>query len=189
MPEQRLGILREAEEIILLLDRLGHRPVNRAAPVLEVLLEIEGLAAGAVETLVVALIDVPALVAALEQLLHPLHVPLVGGPDEGVVRDAKLRPDGRITDRQLIAQRLGIDPQRLGRLGHLLAVLIHAHLEMGVDAHEALEAGHGVGLHLLEGVAEMRIAAGVVDGGGQIVAGHGGSLVDRPPKSKWQAGL
>ena len=56
--QQPVGVLREAEEVVLLLDPLGLRAVRRAHTVLKVLLLKKGLAGLAVVALVVTLVDV-----------------------------------------------------------------------------------------------------------------------------------
>jgi hypothetical protein len=67
--EQRLLILREPEEVVLLPDPLGRRQVDRALAVHQVLLLLEGLARDAVPALVVAFVDVTRVVTGLR---HPL---------------------------------------------------------------------------------------------------------------------
>jgi hypothetical protein len=57
---------------------------------------------------------------------------------------------------------------------HLLPVLIEAGEEVNFAPGEPHIAGHGVGQHLFIGVADVRRAVGVVDGGGdEKSAGHG----------------
>jgi hypothetical protein len=56
-------------------------------------------------------------------------------------------------------------------LQHLHAVLVGAGEEEDVVAVEAHEAGDGVGRDRLVGMADMRRAVGIGDGGGEIVAG------------------
>ena len=66
----------------------------------------------------------------------------------------------------------GVTPVLLGRLQHRLRVLVHAHEEVDVVAPEAPVARDAVGADLLERVAEMGVAVGVVDGGGEVELGH-----------------
>ena len=66
--EQLVLIRRETEEVVLLLDPLGLRVVERAHAVDELLLGLEGLAADAVEAGVDVLVDVAVVVDPLQEL-------------------------------------------------------------------------------------------------------------------------
>ena len=71
-----------------------------------------------------------------------------------------------------IDEGLWRDPVGRRRLRHLLAVLIHAHEEPDVVTAEAPITGDAVGSHLFEGMAEVRVAVGVVDGSGKEERPH-----------------
>src|SRR5919197_950602 len=62
-----------------------------------------------------------------------------------------------------IDERLWRDAAFIRRLLHLLPVLVHPHQEMDVVTGQPAITGDGVGADLLEGVAEVRIAVGVID--------------------------
>jgi len=51
-------------------------------------------------------------------------------------------------------------------------VLIHADEEPDLVADQPVIPGDGIGADLLEGVAQMRLAVGVIDGGGDVESGH-----------------
>src|SRR5439155_25927201 len=91
--EERLLILRQAEEVVLLAGPLRlQRRMQRAVAVDEVFLLLELLAAATVPTLVDALVDVARRVDALRDLGHAGSVPRLGGACEGVERDAEMPP-------------------------------------------------------------------------------------------------
>ena len=89
----------EPEEGVLLLDRLGHGVVHRALAVNQLGLGLELLASDAVEARVDALVDVAVVVDPLQELPDELLVPVVGRPNEEVVRrveaSRELPPDLR----------------------------------------------------------------------------------------------
>ena len=68
----------------------------------------------------------------------------------------------------------GVTPRAAGGLRHLLAVLVHADQEPDVVAAQPAIPRDAVGADLLVGVAEVRVAVGVVDGGGEVEPGHSG---------------
>ena len=61
----------------------------------------------------------------------------------------------------------------LGRTGDLEAVVVGPDEQMNGVAAEAAVSGDGVGADLLERVSEVRLAVGVLDGGGDVEGGHG----------------
>src|SRR5699024_9054319 len=90
--EQPVRILRKAEEIGLLLGPLHLAAAVGALAVLELRLRPEGLAWRTVPALVLALVDVAAVIQRAEDLLHGLHVVVVCGADETVVADVEQLP-------------------------------------------------------------------------------------------------
>ena len=102
---------RELEEPVLLLLAGQGDLVDRAGVVRADLgLGLEVRAAGAVPALVDALVDVAVVVDALDDLLHPLHVALVGGPDEEVVGRVDLGRHLLEAWREPVAELAGRDP-------------------------------------------------------------------------------
>ncbi len=136
------------------------------------LLELRGrperLALGAVLALVFALVDVALIVELPEDLLHDLHVALVGGADEVVVFDVHQLPQILGLGDDFVHELLGRHAGGLGLALDLLSVLVGAGEEEGVVAQHLLEAGHGVGGHGGVGVADVHVARGIVDGRGDV---------------------
>ncbi len=83
--EQRLLKGGELEEVVRLLDSLGHGAVNRALAVDELGLRLELFAADAVETGVDVLVDVAVVVDPLDELLDESLVSLISRANEEVV--------------------------------------------------------------------------------------------------------
>ena len=162
-------ILAHAEEVALLARRLGGAAAVRAeVALLELRGRPEGLAFGAVLALVGTLVDVALLVELLEDLLHGLDVALVGGADEVVVLDVHQLPQILGGGDDLIDKFLGRLASLRGLALDLLAMLVRAGEEVGVVAELLFEARHRVGGHGGVGVADVHVAAGVVDGRGDV---------------------
>jgi hypothetical protein len=53
-------------------------------------------------------------------------------------------------------------------------VLVHPHEEMDLITPEPAVARDAVGPHLFQRVTQVRVAVGVVDGGGDVELGHAG---------------
>ena len=145
-----------------------------AAPVHDLRLLLELLAADAVESLVLADVDIVGVVLPdqLDEAGDRPLVPLLGGADPVVVGAEEPGPGPREALGDGGHPRLGRHPRLLGRLRDLLAVLVHPHEETHVVAAEAPVPGDAVRADLLERVAEMRVAVGVVDGGRDEEAAH-----------------
>ena len=110
-----------------------------------------------------------------KQLLHAALVALFGGADEVVVGEPELVPqaaelagDGGGELRRRAAGLLG------GALD-LLAVLVGAGEEPGVDAQRPFAPRDGVADDGRVGVAQVRPRIHVVDGRGQVIAGWTGA--------------
>ena len=169
----------EQEVVVLLLqpDRLD--AVVRAEAVGgEVALVPERLAGGAVEAAVAALLDVAGGLELLDEALHERLVLRVGRADEEVVGGAERRGKLAVARRQLVHVLLRREPALLRRLGDLGAVLVRAGEEEHVLAPLAVVAGQHVGGHGRVGVAVVRLAVHVVDGGGDVEA-HAGKSTSR----------
>ena len=131
---------------------------------------LELLAAGAVEALVVRheqVVGAP-LLDALEQRHHSADVARLGRTDPIVIAAEQPPP--------VVGERRGhpIDPLArrhtgaLRRLNHRLAVLVHSHHEVDLLAAQPPVAGDAVGADLLQGVPQVGIAIGIIDGGGEV---------------------
>ena len=90
--EQRLLVLREPEEVVLLADQLDRSAVDGAVAVDQLALGVVGLARDAVEAFVGAEVDVAGVVAGLQQLVHGPVVAGLGRADEVVVGDVEQLP-------------------------------------------------------------------------------------------------
>ena len=170
--EQALPVLRQPEEMVLLLDPLRRLAVDRAVAVLEVLLRLERLARDAVPPLVVAVIDVAGVGQSRDQGRHAGPVARLRRADEVVERDVEPRPD--VTERLLhvVAEGERLDTQLASALEDVLRVLVVAHHEAGLDAAQPLVAGDDVGRNLLVGRPEVGAAVDVVDRRGDVEPGH-----------------
>ena len=128
--------------------------------------------------LVLALVDIALLVELAEDLLHDLLVAFVRGADEVIVLDVHQFPELLGLGNDLVYELLGCYACFGSLFFDLLAVLVRAGEEVGVVAGHALEAGHGVGSHGGVGVADVHVAAGVVDGGRDVkLFCHWGALL------------
>src|SRR5262249_60956416 len=78
-------VLRHPEEVVLLLDERERGLMIGTLAVHDLLLRVEPLAAVAVPAAVLAEVDLARVVKTLQDLLHDLLVPRLGGPDEIVV--------------------------------------------------------------------------------------------------------
>ena len=163
--EQRIAVLREAEEVVLLLDPLGRPLVHGAQPLDEVLLLLEGLAPDAVPALVVARVDVARRGARLHHSLHGRPVPRLGRPDEVVEGDRQARPHLAEHPLHVVAVRHRVLSEVARTTEHVLRVLVVAHEEPRIEAGQPLVTRDHVGCDLLVGRAEVRPAVDVVDGG------------------------
>ena len=162
--QQRLLVLREPEEPVLLLDPLRLGVVDRAIAVDQVLLLLEGLAADAVEALVGPFVDVAVVEALLRHLLDGRLVALgVRSADEVVERNIKALPHLAEDHLHLVAVGKRI-LALLGRLAeHILRMLVVAHQEMGLEPRQAAVARNDVGRNFFVGRAQVRPAIHEID--------------------------
>ena len=167
--DEPLGVLAHLEEVGLLLGGAHFPAAVGALAVYKLALGPEALAGGAVQALVGALVDVPFVVQVFEDLLDFLLVVIVGGADEVVVRDVHqvelLFDDGGYLVHELLGGQALLGGLQLV----FLAVLVGAGLEEHVVALHALKAGDGVGQDDLVHVADVGLAGGVGDGGGEVI--------------------
>ena len=162
------GILAHLEEVALLLDLLDGHAAVRAAAVLQLALQPEALAGGAIPALVGGLVNIALLVQLAEYLLHGLYVVIVGGADEAVVGYAHELPEILEGSYYLVHVLLGGNALGLCLALYLLAVLVASGEEVYVVARHALVAGDGVCGDGGIAVANVQLVAGVVYGRGDV---------------------
>ena len=151
-----LLILREPEEVILLVDLLWNGLVNRAAVVDQLVGPVEPLAADTVLPLVVPLVDVARGGAGVPQLLGAGNVERVGArPEEDVVGQ-----------RQRLAKRAEAFRVTLHQFGQGIQLdrdIVGPGVEAGGVAEQAVMTGERVALHRFERMTNMGIPIDIRD--------------------------
>ena len=170
--EQPPPVLRQPEEVVLLLDPLRRPAVHRTVAAVEVLLRLERLARNAVPPLVPAVVDVPGGGQALSQGGHAGPVARFRRADEVVERDVEPRPYAAERLLHLVAEGERRNPELARPLEDVLRVLVVAHQEAGLDAAQPLVPRNDVGRDLLVGGPQVGPAVDVVDRRGEIEPGH-----------------
>ena len=175
---ESVGVPAHAEEVRLLAGALDGSAAVGASAVRRLRIGEEGFARLAVPALVAGFIDVALVIKALEQLLHGGNMAAVGRADKTVVGNVHPVPQSLDPAGGVVHKRLRCHASRRRLVLDLLPVLIGTGAEKHIVAHFPLEAGNGIRHNRLVGVAEVRLAGGVRDGGGQIKCGlcHGVSL-------------
>src|SRR5262249_39231190 len=102
--------LRQGEEVARLTATDGHRLVNGALAVFEVLLRLERLTALAVPALVTPLVDVAVVVHLLDELAAALVVARLARLDEVVEADLQGAPDLLELPGHVVAVGLRVQP-------------------------------------------------------------------------------
>ena len=100
---------------------------------------------------------------AFDQRPNAALVRGIRGPNELIIRDRQPAPHLLKDAGDAIHERLRRHAAFIGRLLHLLAMLVHPHQEVDVVTSQAVITGNDVGADLLERMAEMRIAVSIVD--------------------------
>jgi len=170
--EQRLLVLRQAEEVVLLRDPVGLRAVHGAQALDEILFLLEGLAGIAVPALVMPFVDVSRRLDALDQRGHAGTVALLRGPDEVVERHVEALPHLAELALHLVAVGLRLEALLLRPAEDVQGVLVVAHQEVRGHAGKPLVPCDDVGGDLLVRRAQVGPAVHIVDGGGDVELGH-----------------
>ena len=97
------------------------------------------------------------------------------GALEVVIRNIKIVAHVNEMLRHFIGKLLGRDAQFARFLGHFQAVFVRSGLEPHIAAHGLVEPGDDICRNGFIGMADMRLAIGIADGGGDIIRrAHGG---------------
>ncbi len=143
---QLVGVAREAEEVVLLLDQLWSGQMLRTEAVDQFIFGVELLAADAVQALVGARVDVAVAVARLPELGDALQVArLDAGADEVVEREVQRLAQGAVVRGVALDQLGGGDALLLGGLRVLEAVLVGSSQKAHILAALAVIARERVG--------------------------------------------
>ncbi|MPM37990.1 hypothetical protein SDC9_84613 [bioreactor metagenome] len=160
---QRLLILGESEEIALFLCLFYLTSAVGALAVDELMLCPEGLAWGAVPTLVLALVYISLVVHHFKHFLYGLHVVIVGGADEKVIGNTHDLPQFFNAGNNIVNILFGSFAGCDGLALNFLTVLVGAGQEHDVVALKPFKAGHGVGGNGAVGVADVEIVRRVIN--------------------------
>ena len=114
--------------------------------------------ADAVVALLFVFVDLLFVVETLQHSLHTFLVQRIGRRGPTVVADVEFLPERDELRRDLINELLRRNARFLGRLLHLLAVLIDAGEEENFIAFQPMITRDDIGQHLLVGVADVRRA-------------------------------
>src|SRR5229473_1897200 len=180
-----LAVFFDLEEIIALADQLSG-PVMRRADISgkQFLLGIEALAIDAVEPLVIAKINVAALVRAPEHLLDEFLMHRIGRAHP--VIQINVEALERLVEKRAHLVGIGFGRESLGERGaaNLVAMLVRTAQERDVIAAElaALIAREDIGGQRLVSAADMRDPVAVEDRGSDMdTIGHRISTRLKPP--------
>ncbi len=172
MGEQPVRIGRELEEIALLLHPFDRRARGREFfPVIfgEFALVIIGFVAHRIPAAVFRQVNIALGGHAPPDLLHRFRMARLRGADDVVGAGIELFAHGLELRGGAVGELLRRQTFARRRLLHFQPVLVHAGDEQHVLAVEPLESGEGVGGDALVGVADMRRAIGVGNGGRDVI--------------------
>ena len=169
MPDQPVRILAHLKKVSLFLRGLHLASAVGALSVHQLGLGPEGFAGRAVQSFVIAFVNIALVIQLFENLLHLLYVRRVRGADELVVGGSHQIPQTLHLARHFIHIFLGGHARLFGLQLDLLTVLIRSGLEEHIVAVLSLEPGDAVRQHGLIGVADMGLAGGVGNGRGDII--------------------
>ena len=162
--EHAVLVFAHLEEIRFLRDLLHRAVAIRAAAVLiKLVFRPVALAGRAVESLVLALVDVALRVDAAENLLHDALVALLRRADEIIVADGESFPEVLEARDDLIRVLDGRHARLLGLLLDLEPVLIRAREEEDIVPLQTVETRDGVGDRRAVSVADVELRARIVD--------------------------
>lgn len=164
-------LIGDVEDVVLLLYHVY--PLPHLCPVLtrllvlnEVLLRDEGLLVHGVVTNVLPFQDASTLHQLHPESLHCLFVVLLGGADEAVVADIRLRKECLEVVTVVVAEVEGLLPGFKGLLLDLHAVLIRTRAEEHLVPTQPVVPRHRVAQDSTVQVANVRLRVDVEDGRG-----------------------
>ena len=166
-----VGVLREAEEVGLLLGLVDLAAAVRALAIHQLGLGPERFAGRAVLALVGPLVDIAIVVHLFEDLLNRFDMIVICCADEAVIGDVHQLPqvlDTAFTDDDIIYKLLGRDAGLLGLFFDLHAVLVRSGQEHDIAAPEPLVTGHGVRCDGAVGMPDVQLGGRVIDRCGDI---------------------
>src|SRR5215470_10476387 len=144
------GAMRNDLDLAVRINLVWHRIMLRASAVVQLIRLVELLAAGAVEAVISALVDVAALYTGRPKALGPRPVTCIGaGSDEVVEGQLKAFPERPEPGRVTFHQRRDWNARQLSGVDVLETVLVGTSQEPNIIARQPIEARQGVGLHHL----------------------------------------
>ena len=171
--EQRLGIARQAEEPGLFLGPFDRSPLRGQlfAPLAfdQFFLVVIGFVTNRVPAFVAIEVEIALGLHCLPDRLAGAMMIGVCRADEAVVRDVQCIEQILEVPRHLVRQFARGLAQVACLLGHLQTMLVGPCLEPHFASAQALEAGDDIGRDRFIGMADMRLAIGIVDRGGKVV--------------------
>ena len=169
VPDQPVAEVAHPEEVVLFADALDRSARDRVHAVGPDLLFGEvAFLADRIPPGVLGLVDVSLVVQTFQEGRHHGDVFRFGGANEAVVGDAHFLPSRLEASRHDVAQLKRRDALCGRRLLDLLPVFVGSGQEEDVVAGTAPVPREHVGQDGGVGVAEVRLARGVVDGRGQV---------------------
>jgi len=177
--DQPVLILAHPEEIVALLPVLRFALVIGTQAVHQLLFHVEAFAADAVESLVVAEVDVAGVIDLLEDHPYDPDMIFIGGADEVIVVDVQFRPEGPELGADAVGIGLGIDAGLLGGLGDLVAVFVRAGHEKGPVSGKLMITRQDIGEDCRIGMADVRRGIDIVNRGRDIIVLVHGILTSR----------
>ena len=171
--DKLIGIFRQAEEPRLFLGPFDRRTLRRellsALPFDQFLFIVIGFVADRIPAFIPVKIQIALGFHSLPDGPACLVMILVGRPDEPIVSD--IQPVEEILERT--RHLVGKFPRSLAKvtclLSHLEPVFVGPCLEAHFTAHQPLETRDDIGSNRFIGVADMRLAIGIVDCGGYVI--------------------
>ena len=166
--DEAVCVFAHTEEISLFSCRLYLSAAVRAFTVHQLRLCEKGLAGRTVHALIIALVNIAFVVQFFEDLLYLFLMIIVRGADEFIIGSIHQIPDPLDLACRIIHKLLGCHACGLCLQLDLLAVLVGSCLEKYVIALLSLESGNAVCQHNLVGIANVRLAGRIGNGGGHI---------------------